>query len=311
MEIRYLRHFVAAVEEGSVGKAAKRERLTQPAITRSIRSLERAMNVQLFERRRSGMVLTPYGTRLLEYARLILNTRRQALEDIEAMRLGNRGSLAVGVGSYYPSKLIPIAIDSLLAKDDVSVSVIEESFEFLCSRLRHNEIDVLYSVLPPEKNYPDLVFEKLFHIRSHIWARKTHPLVRMKKVTHEDLRNAEWIVPDGQEMSRFSQEFFALLGMEPPIAKVRTNSVSMAISAMLKHDLVAVLPDLSVRLAGGINRLASVKIEDTLPRTHAGLAYLRHGVRTQVFQDFTATVRSLVEEELAYQQANPLPPLER
>ena len=291
MEIRYLRHFVAAVEEGSVGKAAKRERLTQPAITRSIRSLERAMNVQLFERRRSGMVLTPYGTRLLEFARLILNTRRQALEDIEAMRKGNRGTLA--------------------AKDNVSVSVIEESFEFLCSKLRQNEIDVLYSVLPPEKNYPDLVFEKLFQIRSHIWARKNHPLVRAKSVTHEDLRNAEWIVPDGQEMSRFSQEFFALLGMEPPIAKVRTNSVSMAISAMVNHDLLAVLPDLSVRLAGGINRLASVKINSALPRTHAGLVYSRHGVRTQVFQDFAATVRSLVEQELKSQEANPLPPLER
>ena len=58
IELRYLRHFTAAVEQGGIGKAARSLNITQPGLTRSIRLLEEHLKVSLFERGSRGVTPT-------------------------------------------------------------------------------------------------------------------------------------------------------------------------------------------------------------------------------------------------------------
>jgi DNA-binding transcriptional LysR family regulator len=67
-----LRYFVAVAEEGNLGRAAGRLRISQPPLTRQIRRLEDELETPLFERTPRGMRLLPSGETLLEHARRIL-----------------------------------------------------------------------------------------------------------------------------------------------------------------------------------------------------------------------------------------------
>jgi LysR family transcriptional regulator, carnitine catabolism transcriptional activator len=79
MDVRQLRSIVAVVDEGGVTRAAEELHIAQPSLSQTIRSLERELGVDLFERVGRRLVLTAAGESLIGPA-------RQVLRDIETVR---------------------------------------------------------------------------------------------------------------------------------------------------------------------------------------------------------------------------------
>ena len=78
VELRVLRYFVAAAEEGSVTGGASRVHVSQPAVSRQLAALEREVGAALFERGRGALHLTHAGRRFLEMARDLLRRADEA-----------------------------------------------------------------------------------------------------------------------------------------------------------------------------------------------------------------------------------------
>src|SRR5690349_20407005 len=96
MELRHLRYFVATGEEQHYGRAARRLRVAQPALSRQIQSLEEELGFKLFERLPRGVKLSTAGRLFLEDARSILHDVSEAAVRADRVARGRSGTLRVG-----------------------------------------------------------------------------------------------------------------------------------------------------------------------------------------------------------------------
>lgn len=97
LDLRKLRYFVAVAERLHFGRAAEALHITQPALSRQIRQLERELGVELFVRTSRDVTLTPAGEQLLADGRRLLSSSRATLERVRRTGLGGgERSLTIG-----------------------------------------------------------------------------------------------------------------------------------------------------------------------------------------------------------------------
>lgn len=78
MNITSLQTFIAIVETGSLVRASQKLHVTQSTVTARLKTLEDELGQILLNRHKSGTTLTPAGTKLLRYARIMTGLWRQA-----------------------------------------------------------------------------------------------------------------------------------------------------------------------------------------------------------------------------------------
>lgn len=96
MDITQLRAFVTVAHTANLTRAAQQLHLTQPAVSLQIKSLQRSLDLQLFVRTATGMMLTDEGTKLLPLAKRILEAMTELRQGAQSLHSTLSGALAIG-----------------------------------------------------------------------------------------------------------------------------------------------------------------------------------------------------------------------
>lgn len=150
LELRHLLAFRAVAEHRSFGKAATQLGYTQGAVSQQIAALEKVLGVPVF-RRPGGprpVELTEAGRLLLGHADDVLATLRRAADDMEGLRAGTRGRLAVGAFQSVSVRLLPAVVQQLSAElPDLELDLSEEDDkDVLLARLADRSLDAAFMI---------------------------------------------------------------------------------------------------------------------------------------------------------------------
>src|ERR1700746_2395155 len=116
LKLRDLDILMAVIATGSMGKAANRLKISQPAVSKAIVELEDALGVQLVDRSRRGIVPTPYGLALSKRSAAIFNDLRQGVQDIDFLSDPTKGEIRIGRTEPVAAAIVLPAIDRLSRK---------------------------------------------------------------------------------------------------------------------------------------------------------------------------------------------------
>lgn len=178
MTLNELKYIVAVSRERNFRRAAERVFVSQPALSLAIQKLEDELGVQIFERSRTEISVTPIGElivaqaqRVLEEADAIRELARQGKDQL-------RGPLRVGaiytIGPYLLPELIPILHQKA---PDMPLEVEENLTANLEGQLANGRLDAIIIALP--FNFPGIstlpLYDEDFNVlipAQHAWAAK-------------------------------------------------------------------------------------------------------------------------------------------
>ena len=245
LDVPRLRQLAMIVRHHSFSKAAEQMGISQPALSKNIRSLERALGVQLLERGRFGAIPTAFGLALVRHADSIDAELRSASQEIEALRVARSGHARIGCGPSEATRLLPTALGRLRsAAPGIRVTILYGLNEALMPMVKHGEVDFALSSIPARCPDPDLKQLRLHEDRAAVIARRGHPLMnRREQLTAAQLVDQQWILATQHELERLAFDQLCLeAGLVAPQNTLETTSAVLMKTMVMQSDFLTFLP---------------------------------------------------------------------
>lgn len=183
-----LKSALALAETLNFHRAAQRLEISQPHLTRIIKSLEAELGITLFERGPHGVSITPDGSRALKEAAVLVKAEAAFHRKIEVLRNNSVETLRIAVGAFISQSWAASAVTAMKAADaGISISLRELDWWKLSEAVYSGEFDLAIGELSEANKNPDLVKESFPEREGSIIVRAEHQLAGRNRVTLEEI----------------------------------------------------------------------------------------------------------------------------
>lgn len=275
MEFRDIEYFAVVAEHGNLGRAAEALGLSQPALSLSLRRLEKAMQTKLVKRTPKGVELTATGVALLSRVQRLRLAREDVFRELADLSQGRAGLLNIGAHPgvvSYP--LAPACAELLKDVTDLEVAVTAMTSR-LVPALRSGELDlIIHDTIAP---HADLVQEYLFDDPFVTFVAADHRLAKRKQVTIQDLAQERWARSGiSENWDRFVQASLAA-GNPPPRAGSRTDSQPLRDYLVATAGLLGYTTQRDFKEIATRYRVAQIKVKELERVRRVHVSYRKDG----------------------------------
>jgi DNA-binding transcriptional LysR family regulator len=296
LKLRDLDILMAVIDTGSMGKAAKRLNVSQPAVSKAIVEMEDALGVPLVDRSRSGVEPTRYGLALQKRSISIFNDLRHGVQDIDFLLDPTKGEIHVGATEPVMAAIVSPVLNGLLQKHPgMHFQIVAGDTASLYRDVASRNIEIaicrMIGRLPEE-----LEAETLFRDAVAIMTVASNPITRRRNLTLSDLHTEPWVMfPYDSFFGGMIAEIFRKNGLDPPRQTVSTLSVHAQNELLATGRFLTVLPSFVLKFPGGHLPLKAVPVELPNPPVPVGLITPKNRTLTPAVQLFIEGVRNRVK----------------
>lgn len=218
MEIRQFNYFMTVAKLGSFTQASEELHVSQPALSKTIKSFEIELGVELLDRSNKQIKLTDSGEIVYNNGMKIfatLSTLIKNLEDNASLRIGN---IKVGLPPLIGIMFFPNIIKGFSEENpNIRIELSEEGTNTVINLVSKGELDFGIIMLPVDENEFDII--PLTKDKLMLFLQKSHPLAKRSGVSILDIKKEPMILftEDFTMHDRIIQECNSF-GFQPNIA---------------------------------------------------------------------------------------------
>ena len=252
-----LRSFCAAADLGSLGRAALRMHVSQPALTKRLQSLEALAGVRLLDRSSRGVSLTPAGRRVYEQARRLLE-QADAVDALIAGLQQERAPLLLAASHSAADAFVAAALARRAGSDPVELLTANSQVvrQFVADGRAEVGVAAARAGAGPNPGVREVKLaddEILYAVpEDHPWSRRTRvsldEFLRTPVVVRDPASNARWTVES--ELRRRDLRPPPLLAQAPTPAAARREARERQAPVLLSRGVLRAEPFVSLEVGG-------------------------------------------------------------
>ena len=302
LDLRQLRYILALNQYRSFARAAEAVGLTQPALTRSLQSLESSLGARLFDRDRSRVEPTPVGERLLERAQLLLNQARSIEQDVRQMVELEVGLLRIGAGVYPADLSVGTAVGRLLRRHPgLMADLAVTDWPELIRRVTSGDFDLVVADAEVARNDDRLSVEALPRHRGNLFCRAGHPLLGQAVLTLEEVRRYPLVasaLPDRLVAlgTKDKQGLRSYLPEGTVAAEIRVGSFALAQRIVMESDAIGAAAPTQIEHAVARGELVPLDLDLPWLTTRYGIIRLKNRTPSPAAETFMQILREVEAE---------------
>ena len=241
MEPRDLKYFAVVAEHGNLRRAAEALDISQPAVSKSLRRLEKWAQAKLVKRTPKGVELTTVGAAVLSHAQRLKLYLDDVNHEVTDLSQGRAGHLQIGATPTGLENPVEQAYVRLLADSPkVTLNILLGGYDVLIPALLKGELELVVSGIPASP-YEGLVHEPVFDDAFVIYASANHRLAGRKRLTIADIARERWALAEsGTAPHRRLRRMFEEAGFPPPVIAMETAAMAPKVSLVAASDVLGI-----------------------------------------------------------------------
>ena len=250
LRVRHLKLLDLVASTGSLTAAAQELGISQPASTKLLQELERAVGCSLVDRSVRGGTLSAAGERTLERMRIALG----ALDAVGQVGTAapHRPLVRIGTLPLVGVELIPRMVAMLSERGQLPrLTIHESSVAAVLAMLREGTIDCVIGRIDSDRlegRADEFRITRLTRDDYAVACAPTHPLAGKRKLALAALRAQEWVLaPRGTHTRQVFELRFASQGLQPPQPLIECAAFHTNLSTVSNCPLLTVAPHSAVQ----------------------------------------------------------------
>jgi LysR family pca operon transcriptional activator len=298
IKFRHLQTFVEVARQKSVIKAAELLHVSQPAVTKTIRELEQALGVGVFERDGRGIRITRYGEVFLRHAGAALTALRQGVDSVSQEQFGEAPPVRIGALPTVSTRIMPRAIDLFLKENTWSrVKIITGDNAVLLEQLRIGDLDLVVGRLAGAERMTGFSFEHLYSEQVVFAVRAGHPLLGAGKSLFPEFGRYTLLMPTrGSIIRPVVENFLIANGVASLPSQIETVSDAFGRAFVRDSDAIWIISNGVVArdIADGV--LAALPIDTSETKGPVGLTVRTDSIPSLPLSILMQTIREAALE---------------
>ena len=193
-----LTYFIALAKTLNFSRAAELIGISQPSLSLAIQRLEQKLEIQLFNRTKYQVHLTPGGQALLTHANKLINYWEMTKYEVTAAEHGINGVITLGcpdsITAYLLMKFLP---NLIAANPNLKLELEHGNSQRILDKVVDFSLQLGIVVNPPP--HPDLIINKLYQDKTTFWRSVQHQHLNLQSqhsaiICNPQVRQTQWLL---------------------------------------------------------------------------------------------------------------------